>query len=67
MREYKIVECERGWNIKKRRKGEGKMSLRFLGSHGWILSKTYAKVFYHKDDAESALAIMKIKDGKNAD
>ena len=68
MREYKIIRCDLWWNIYKKLEKNGYISLWFLGSQEKrVLNKDNARVFYHREDALSALQIMKAKDGKNAD
>jgi hypothetical protein len=32
-----------------------------------VLRKEFARTFYHREDAVSALTLMKIKDGKKSD
>lgn len=68
MREYKIVKSDLGWNIYKKLEKDWKLSIWFLGWDGKrILNKSYAKTFYHREDALAALVITKTKDGKNTD
>jgi hypothetical protein len=44
------------------------LSIRFLDTKGkWTLKKDYARTFFHREDAVSALSIIKVKDGKDAD
>lgn len=73
MRVYRIYKTDLGFGIYKKREIEvwewkTKISLRFLG---WddkrVLNKSHAKTFYHREDAEWALIIMRTKDGKEAD
>ena len=68
MREYKIYKTNLWWSIY-RKKQHGKMiMMQFLNWSGlWTPNKTLAKVFYHEEDALSALTITKHKDGKDAD
>lgn len=68
MREYKIVKSDLGRNIYKKREKDWKISLRFLGwDNKWILNKSYAKTFYHREDALAALVIVKMKNEKKSD
>ena len=68
MREYKIFKTDLWWGIY-RKKYVGKiMLLQYLNWHNLRWSnKSNTRTFYNRDDAVSALSIMKIKDGKNAD
>lgn len=63
MREYKIIRCDLWYNIYKKLEKNGYISLRFLGSNNKrVLNKDAAKIFYHREDAVSALVICKHKD-----
>lgn len=63
MREYRIVRCNLWYNIYKKLEKNGYISLWFLGTDDkWVLNKDYAKVFYHRESAESALILAKVKD-----
>jgi len=68
MREYKIIRSDLGWNIYKKKEKDWLISVRFLNWNGtWCLNKSYARTFYNREDAVSALTIMKVKDGKETD
>jgi hypothetical protein len=68
MWEYKIFRTDLGYWIYKRREKDWFISVWFLDWKGKrTLNKSYARTFYHRDDALSALSIMITKDGKNAD
>ena len=68
MREYKITKSDLGWNIYKKKEEGWFISVRFLNwQWKWTLRKEFARTFYHREDAISALAVMKIKDGKESD
>lgn len=62
-REYKIISSDLWYNIyRKREKENWIMNLEFLwANQRWIKDKTFAKTFYHKDDAISALVTVKMK------
>lgn len=68
MREYKIVKSNLGRQIYKKKEHDGFIQMWFLCPHDkWWLNKDYARTFYHREDALSALVIMKTKDGKDTD
>ena len=68
MWEYKIIKSDLGFNIYRKKEENGMISVWFLNWNGkWTLNKSYAKTFYHKEDALSALTLMKVKDGKDTD
>lgn len=68
MWEYKIYKTDLGYWIYKKREKEGRISLWFLGSNDKrVLNKDHSRTFYHREDAMSALVIIKVKDGKNTD
>ena len=68
MREYKIFKTDLWFGIYKKREKDWFISMRFLD---WkdkrVLNKSYARTFYHREDAVAALVLMKRKDGKDAD
>lgn len=68
MREYKIYKTDLWWGIY-RKKYVGKiMMVQYLNSHNLRWSnKGNARTFFQREDAVSALTIMKHKDGKDAD
>ena len=62
-REYKIIRSDLWFNIYKKLEKNGYMSLWFLWpDNKWILNKNHARTFYHREDAVSALVIMKHRD-----
>lgn len=68
MREYKIYKTDLGYGIYKKREKDWFISVWFLDTKGKrCLNKDYARVFFHREDAVSALSIVKVKDGKDAD
>ena len=68
MREYKIARCDLWFNIYRKREQNWLISLWFLWPNDKrVLRKEFAKVYYHKEDALSALVIVKRKDEKDAD
>ena len=68
MREYKIFKTDLLFWIYKKLEKDGRISLWFLGWDGKrVLRKDFARTFYHREDAASALTLMKIKDGKKSD
>ena len=63
MREYRIIRVDLWYNIYKKKEGNWFISVRFLGSQGkWVLNKDMAKIFYHREDAVSALVVAKARD-----
>ena len=62
-REYKIVTSTLGFNIYRKKQLEWKMfNMEWLGANlKWIKDKDFAKTFYHREDAVSALVIIKKK------
>lgn len=67
--EYRIPRSDLGRNIYKRKVEENWLrQMRFLDwKWNWTLNKSYARTFYHREDAESVLWLMKIKDAKKPD
>ena len=64
MREYKITKNNIWYYITK----ENSEEKRYLSHNNiWKSNKSYARVFYHEDEAISNLALMKYKDGKKSD
>ena len=68
MREYKIIRSTLWYNIYKKKEENWRISVRFLYWHEnrW-LNRAYAKNFYNRDDAVSALALVKHKNEKKSD
>jgi len=68
MRQYKIIKNDLGWMIYKKREKDWFISVWFLDwKNKWTLRKEYARTFYNRESAVSALVVIKIKDEKNAD
>lgn len=68
MREYKIYKTDLWFWIYKKREKDGFISVWFLGwDNKRVLRKDFARTFYHRDDAVSNLALIKMKDGKKSD
>ena len=68
MWEYRIAKSDLGWNIYKKKEENWIMQMWFLDwQWKWTLRKDFARTFYHRDDAEGVLWVVKIKDGKNID
>lgn len=63
MREYKIYKTDLGWGIYKKLEKNWFIQMWFLHPQDkrW-LNKDSAKTFYHREDAVSALIIMRRKD-----
>lgn len=65
MREYKIIKTELWWILSRKKQMGRLMMLQYLyGSQNWWPNKWLAKIFYHQGSAESALVVMRIKDGE---
>ena len=63
MYEYKIAKTDLGWNIYRKKQMGKLMLLQYLyANESWWPNKWLAKIFYHKESALSALAIMKRRD-----
>lgn len=68
MREYKIIRSDLGWNIYRKKESWKFIHVEFLNWNGaWTTNKNYARTFYNREDAISALTIMRAKDGKESD
>ena len=69
MRQYKIFRTDLGfWIYKKLERENWTISIWFLDwKDKWVLNRDYARTFYHREDAASALVIMKHKDAKETD
>ena len=59
--EYRIVTSTLGFNIYRKKQLEWKMfNMEWLGANlKWINDKDFAKTFYHREDAMSALVIIR--------
>lgn len=68
MREYRIFRTDLWWSIYRKKQVGKFLFLQFLSwKNQWIMNKTYARIFYQRDEAESVLVIMKAKDEKKSD
>ena len=68
MREYKIYKNDLWFGIYKKKEENWFISIWFLDWKGkWCLNKDYARTFFHREDAVSALSVMRARDGKEAD
>lgn len=68
MREYKIVKSDLGWNISRKKEMWRLMLLQYLNWKGlWTPNKWFARTFYHREDAEGALVVIKRKEEKKSD
>lgn len=61
MRQYKIVNSDLWYKI---RREDGERVERLDVKWGWNANRTFAKLFFHRDDAMSALVVVKRKWGK---
>lgn len=63
MREYRIVRTDLWWNIYRKKQIWKLFLLHYLNwKLGWSVNKWFAKIFYHKEDAVSALMVIKKRD-----
>jgi len=63
MREYRIIRSDLWWNIYRKKQIGRLMMLQYLNwKNLWTPNKSYAKTFYHREDAVSALVIIRKKD-----
>ena len=61
--EYKIYKTDLWWSIYRKKHIWKLMLMQYLYSNeNWWPNKWLAKVFYHKESAESALVVMRRKD-----
>ena len=70
MRKYRIFTSDLGfWIYKKFVSEDWKITqMWFLDWKGnWTLKKDFARTFYHREDAEGVLWVMKRKDAKKSD
>mgnify|MGYP007069881219 CR=1 FL=1 len=68
MREYKIYKNDLWFGIYKKKEENWLMQIWFLDWKGkWTLNRSYARTFYHREDAAWILSVMRMKDGKDAD
>ena len=65
---YRIVKTDAWFNVYKKLEKDWMMYVWYLWyKNWWVLNKNDSKLFYDKEDALSALAYIKYKDGKDAD
>jgi hypothetical protein len=63
MREYKIYKTDLWWSIYRKLERWKFIYMQFLDWHNsWTTNKDYARIFYHREIAVSALVIVKAKD-----
>lgn len=64
MREYKIAKTSLGFKIYRKKEENGIMAMEWLQKDWYTPNLEHARIFYHMNDAMSALVIQKIKDNK---
>lgn len=62
MREYKIAKTSLGFKIYRKKEENGIMTMEWLQKDWYTPNLEHARIFYHMNDAMSALVIQKIKD-----
>lgn len=62
MREYKIAKTSLGFKIYRKKEENGIMAMEWLQKDWYTPNLEHARIFYHMNDAMSALVIQKIKD-----
>lgn len=68
MREYRIVRTDLWWNISRKKQIWRLMLLQYLNWKGLRNpNKWLARIFYHREDAVSALIIQKKRDEQKSD
>jgi hypothetical protein len=68
MREYRIFKTDLWWSIYRKKQVGKLLFMQFLTwKNVWSLNKSYARIFYQRDEAVWALIIMKAKDEKESD
>ena len=68
MREYKIVRTDLWWNISRKKQIWRLILLQYLNWKWlWVANKWLARIFYHREDAVSALIIQKKRDEQKSD
>ena len=68
MWEYKIYKTDLWWSIYRKKEIWKLFYMQFLNwNNKWTTNKSYARIFYHREQAVSALVIMKAKDEKKSD
>ena len=68
MREYRIFKTDLWWSIYRKKQVGKLLFMQFLTwKNVWSLNKSYARIFYQREEAVGALIIMKAKDEKKSD
>lgn len=68
MREYKIIKTERGWILSRKKEMGRLLLLQYLNWKWlWTPHKSFAKVYYDKDNAAEALVVIKSNEWKKSD
>ena len=73
MREYRIFKTDLWWSIYRKKQVGKLLFMQFLTwKNGWSLNKSYARIFYQREEAVWVLIVMKAKDetrktGKESD
>lgn len=68
MREYRIFKTDLWWSIYRKKQLGKLLFMQFLTwKNVWSLNKSYARIFYQREEAVGALIIMKAKDEKKSD
>jgi hypothetical protein len=67
MREYRIFKTDLWWSIYRKKQVGKLLFMQFLTwKNRWSLNKSYARIFYQREEAVGALIIMKAKDEKKS-
>lgn len=61
MREYKIAKTSLGFKIYRKKEENGIMAMEWLQKDWYTPNLEHARIFYHMNDAMSALVIAKIQ------
>lgn len=65
MREYRIFKTDLWWSIYRKKQVGKLLFMQFLTwKNGWSLNKSYARIFYQRDEAVSAMVTIKVRDKK---
>lgn len=73
MREYRIFKTDLWWSIYRKKQVGKLLFMQFLTwKNWWSLNKSYARIFYQRDEAVGALIIVRARDetrktGKESD
>lgn len=62
MREYKIAKTSLGFKIYRKKEENGIMAMEWLQKDWYTPNIEHARIFYHMNDAMSALILAKVKD-----